>query len=103
MGDHLLMTGPERERQKAETAKSERVVQEQEVADLRWLMDSVQGRRTIARLLSKSGVGKASFHTNALEMARAEGRKQFGIWCVEMLRQHCFESFQLMERECKEC
>ena len=59
----------QQERAASEKAQRERVAQESEDADVRWLMSSKRGRRILWRLLEQSGVFRLSFNTNAMQMA----------------------------------
>ncbi len=52
------------ERAKAEKEVREKIDLENEEADIKWLMSSKRGRRTIWRLLDQSGVFRLSFNTN---------------------------------------
>jgi hypothetical protein len=61
---------------KAEKANQDRLAQEVEDGDWKWLMASKRGRRIVWRLLEQAGVFRSSFNTNALLMAFAEGNQE---------------------------
>ena len=87
------------EREKADKATLERLARETEEADIKWLMGSKRGRRIVWRLLSQSGVFKLSFSTNAMQMAFAEGNRNFGNHTMALIHAHCPELYPVMVRE----
>lgn len=87
------------ERAKAERLLREKLAAESEEADIRWLMGSKRGRRILWRLLDQSGVFRLSFNPNAMQMAFAEGTRNFGNRMLAMIHTHCPEHYTSMVKE----
>ena len=77
----------------------ERLSQEQEAADVRWLLKHRQGRRIAWRLLERAGVYRLSFNTNAMSMAFAEGNRNFGLALLTQIHRLCPEQYPVMLAE----
>lgn len=63
-------------------AKANRAValaRQVEQEDVSWLMGNKRGRRLVWRLLERAGVYRSSFSTDALTMAKSEGRRETGL------------------------
>jgi hypothetical protein len=84
---------------KAEKANQDRLAQEVEDGDWKWLMASKRGRRIVWRLLEQAGVFRSSFNTNALLMAFAEGNRNFGNRTLAKIHTLCPELFPVMMKE----
>lgn len=82
-------------------AQAQHVKQEQEKADLKYLMSLPQGRRFIWRLLEEAGVFRTSFSTDALEMAFREGCRNQGLKMMTATIEHCPGEYHKMTREQK--
>lgn len=67
--------------------------------DLLTVMSKQDGRRFVYRLLEQAGIYHSSFHTNALTMAHAEGRRQLGLWLLNEIMYSCYPEYQLMMKE----
>ncbi len=76
-----------------------RVLQQQELDDLKWLMNAKRGRRFIHRWLERAGVFQLSFNTNAMTMAFNEGRRNEGLALTNRLMAACPEQWALMMKE----
>ncbi len=76
-----------------------RVLQQQEMDDLKWLMNAKRGRRFIHRWLERAGVFQLSFNTNAMTMAFNEGRRNEGLALTNRLMAACPEQWALMMKE----
>lgn len=87
------------ERAKAEQDLRDKVVREQEAADLKWLMGSKRGRRIIWRQLERAGVFRLSFNTNAMQMAFAEGNRNEGLRTLAQIHSLCPELYPVMVKE----
>lgn len=87
------------ERAKAERETREKLARETEQVDLRWLMGSKRGRRIVWRLLDQSGVFRLSFNTNAMQMAFAEGNRNFGNRTLAMVHTLTPELYAVMVKE----
>ncbi len=84
---------------KSEKEVRERISSENEQADIKWLMGSKRGRRVVWRLLNQSGVFRLSFNTNAMQMAFAEGNRNFGNRTLSMIHLLCPELYPVMVKE----
>lgn len=84
---------------KADRELREKLAQENEAADVKWLMSNKRGRRVIWRLLDQSGVFKLSFNTNAMAMAFAEGNRNYGNRMLSMIHLLCPELYPQMVKE----
>lgn len=87
------------DRQKADREIREKTSRENEEADLKWLMGNKRGRRVIWRLLDQSGVFRLSFNTNAMQMAFAEGNRNFGNRILSMIHSQCPELYPVLVKE----
>lgn len=87
------------ERAKAEQQLQADLVKETEEGDIRWLMGSKRGRRIIWRLLDQAGVFRLSFNTNAMQMAFAEGNRNYGLRTLAQVQTLCPELYTLMAKE----
>ena len=90
-----------RAQEKAKTDREvrDRLAKENEEADLKWLMGSKRGRRVVWRLLDQTGVFRLSFNTNAMQMAFAEGNRNFGNRTLAMVHALCPELYPQMVKE----
>ena len=90
-----------RAQEKAKTDREvrDRLAKENEEADLKWLMGSKRGRRVVWRLLDQSGVFRLSFNTNAMQMAFAEGNRNYGNRTLAMIHALCPELYPQMIKE----
>lgn len=62
-------------------------------------MSNKRGRRIVWRLLEQSGVFRLSFNTNAMQMAFAEGNRNFGNRTMSLIHAHCPELYTTMVKE----
>lgn len=54
-------------------------VRKQELADVQELLKTAAGRRYLWRMLGLAGVYQSSFSSDAMQMARSEGRRELGL------------------------
>jgi hypothetical protein len=87
------------DRAAAERQVRDKIARENEEADLKWLMGSKRGRRVVWRLLDQSGVFRLSFNTNSMQMAFAEGNRNFGLRMLSMVHSLCPELYPQMVKE----
>lgn len=85
----------------ADSALRSKLARENEEADLKWLMSSKRGRRIVWRHLARAGVFRSSFRTNALEMAHAEGWRDYARHILESVNTLCPELYPVMVKEQK--
>ncbi len=67
--------------------------------DIAWLMSTESGRRFVWRALEQCGVFRISFSTNALQMAFAEGNRNYGNNLLSMVTSICPEKYSVMMKE----
>jgi hypothetical protein len=87
------------ERAKSDKDVREKIARENEEADIKWLMGSKRGRRVVWRLMDQSGVFRLSFNTNSMQMAFAEGNRNFGNRMLAMIHSLCPELYPQMVKE----
>lgn len=89
------------DKQKSERVSREKLAKENEETDIKWLMGTKRGRRILWRLMDQSGVFRLSFNTNAMQMAFAEGNRNFGNRMLAMIHDQCPELYSVMVKEQK--
>lgn len=82
-------------------AERERLAQEVEDSDIRWLMHSGKGRRIVWRLLDFAGVTRNCFDPNALRMAFLVGNQNCGNFFLAQIMRICPDDYILMLKEAK--
>lgn len=87
------------ERARQAKALREQAARETEIGDVRWLMSTQRGRRIVWRLLQQSGAFRLSFNTNAMQMAFAEGNRNFGNAVMAQILELCPDRFPVMLAE----
>lgn len=95
--DPTDLRGQQEDKREAEAA--ERLARKTEIADLKWLMSSKQGRRIMWRLLEMSGPFRMSFDTNAMRMAFNEGSRNMGNRLFNEVMTLCPEMYPVMAKE----
>jgi hypothetical protein len=95
--DPLDIRGQERAQADKETRT--RLNRDTEEGDIKWLMGQRRGRRILWRLLDQSGVFRLSFSTNAMQMAFAEGNRNFGNRTLSLIHSHAPELYPTMVKE----
>lgn len=84
---------------RATARDQERLAAQTEVEDIKWLMASKRGRRIVWRLLAQAGVYHATFNTNSMTMAFAEGKRDPGLRMLAKVNAHCPDQYPLMLNE----
>jgi hypothetical protein len=82
-----------------EEAARQRLANEVEQADLKWLMSSKKGRRIVWRLLEQSRVFESVYDPVAMKMAHNEGHRNYGLLILKQLMRVHLELFFAMMRE----
>ena len=72
---------------------------DQELDDLRNILDMSGGRNFIWRLLTECGVYRTSYTGEALETAYNEGKRQMGLWALEEIFSASPHTYALMQKE----
>ncbi len=88
------------EQVKTRKRKDERV-RERELADLRLVMSSVEGRRFVWRLLEKAGVFRTSFTGNSSTFFN-EGMRNMGLMVLGDVHEAAADAYIVMMNESKE-
>lgn len=76
-------------------------VRDRELADLRLVMSSVEGRRFVWRLLEKAGVFRTSFTGNSTTFFN-EGMRNMGLMVLGDVHEACAAEYIVMMNESKE-
>jgi hypothetical protein len=87
------------ERGKSDKDMQLRLLREAEESDVKWLMANKRGRRIVWRLLDQAGVFRSTFNTNSMQMAFAEGNRNYGLRLMAMVHALCSEQYPLMIKE----
>lgn len=77
----------------------DKLADQTEIADVKWLMESKRGRRIVWRLLERAGVYRLSFNTNSMTMAFAEGARNEGLRLLATIHSTCPELYPTMLEE----
>lgn len=87
------------QRAEAEKSLARKVSKDTEESDLKVLMSKRQGRRFVWRLLERAGVFQPVFNTNAMAMAFAEGKRNYGLHILAQIHAVCPEQYTTMIKE----
>lgn len=87
---------------RGENRMREKIAQQSEVEDVKWLMGSKRGRRILWRVLDRAGVYRLSFNTNSMTMAFAEGARNEGLRLLATIHGACPDLYPTMVKEANE-
>lgn len=87
------------EQAQKDAAEKEKMANETAIADFKWLMSDVRGRRIVWRQLGESGVFASSYHPTAMQMAFNEGKRNDGIKLLAKVHEHCPDLYSTMMKE----
>lgn len=73
----------------------------EQLADLRALMDTAEGRRTVWRFLERAAVFGSAFNTNAMTQSHTIGWQDAGKWWMAEIEAACPEKFAVMQNEAR--
>lgn len=90
------------DRSKADADLRNKLAQQTENEDVRWLMANKRGRRIVWRQLERAGVFQLSFNTTAMTMAFNEGRRSEGLRILAQIHETCPEHYITMMQEQKQ-
>lgn len=86
--------------QKPQSAQArDRRAREEQLNDLRILMNTPSGRRLVWRFVGACNVLSSGFNTNAMQMAHSSGWRDAGLWWWNEITQACPEKFAVMRNE----
>jgi hypothetical protein len=102
MSEHDPLNTESVDRARKDSATRDRLAQQNEAEDVKWLMSSKRGRRIIWRMLDRAGVYRLSFNTNSMSMAFAEGARNEGLRLISLVHRHCADLYPTMLKEANE-
>lgn len=87
---------------RSESRTRDKLAQQTEAEDVKWLMSSKRGRRIVWRVLDRAGVYRLSFNTNSMTMAFNEGARNEGLRMLSTIHAASPEMYPLMQKEASE-
>ena len=99
MSDHDPLDTTSLDKARKEVSTKDKLTQQSEVEDIKWLMSSTRGRRMVWRQLERAGVYRLSFNTNSMTMAFAEGARNEGLRLLSLIHVNCSELYTTMLKE----
>lgn len=79
-------------------ARKERIIENEELRDIRFILKSKEGRRFLWRYLSKCGIFKQSFTGNS-ETFFNEGKRAIGLMLLTEITEASPDAYVLMMKE----
>jgi len=95
----MANAGSRSEVERAQRREKQR--RKQELADLRAVMESAEGRRLIWRFLGMSRVFESAFNTNAMAQSHSIGWQDGGRWWLKEIDEACPEKYLVMANEAR--
>ena len=99
MSDHNPLDTEGLDKSRADRGVKDKLQQQSEAEDVKWLMGSARGRRMLWRQLERAGVFRLSFNTNSMTMAFAEGARNEGLRLLSLIHANCSDQYPLMLKE----
>ncbi|MCU2426566.1 hypothetical protein N8Q68_19390 [Enterobacter hormaechei subsp. hoffmannii] len=96
------MTYIDDEKMRAESDRIKRDLAQREIDDIRFVMDSEQGRRVVWRVLESGRVFAAIPPMDALAMAFNEGQRNLALELFQRVMAHCPDQYLKMAAEAGE-
>lgn len=96
------MTDIDDEKMRAESDRIKRDLAQREIDDIRFVMDSEQGRRVVWRVLESGRVFVAIPPMDALAMAFNEGQRNLALELFQRVMTHCPDQYLKMAAEASE-
>lgn len=96
------MTDLDDEKLKAESDRIKRDLAQREIDDIRFVMDSEQGRRVVWAVLEQGRVFSAIPPTDALAMAFNEGQRNLALALFQRVMSNCPDQYLKMASEASE-
>lgn len=90
------------EKLKQEAERKQRDLAQREIDDIRFVMDSNQGRRVVWSVLEKGNVFGACFAVDSHVTAFNEGQRNLALALFQRVMQHCPEQYLKMAAEATE-
>ena len=102
MNNYNPLDTDSQDKARGENRTREKLAQQSEVEDVKWLMASKRGRRILWRVLDRAGVYRLSFNTNSMTMAFAEGARNEGLRLLATIHGACPDLYPTMVKEANE-
>ncbi|MES0320293.1 hypothetical protein KDV87_05645 [Citrobacter sedlakii] len=96
------MTDYDDDKLKQENVRKQRDLAQREIDDIRFVMDSKQGRRVIWSVLENGRVFSAIPPMDALAMAFNEGQRNLALELFQRVMAHCPDQYLKMAAEASE-
>ncbi|MDT7076442.1 hypothetical protein RQL62_17810 [Citrobacter amalonaticus] len=96
------MTDYDDDKLKEENARKQRDLAQREIDDIRFVMDSKQGRRVVWSVLENGRVFSAIPPMDALAMAFNEGQRNLALELFQRVMTHCPDQYLKMAAEASE-
>lgn len=90
------------DRQRTELEDKARLNRQNELDDIKWLMNGRRGRRIVWRLLERAGVFRLSYNGNQADTCFNEGMRNMGLGLMAQINAVCPEQYALMVQEQRE-
>lgn len=90
------------EKLREENARKQRDLAQREIDDIRFVMDSQQGRRVVWSLLEQGKVFASCFSVDQSVTAFNEGQRNLALALFQRVMQHCPEQYLKMAEEASE-
>jgi hypothetical protein len=98
--DHDPLDVRAQQRDAEDRARRELLAQHFEAEDIKWVMAHPTGRSFMWRLLDKAGLYRSTMTGNSQTFFN-EGMRNFGIYLIALINEHCAEQYALMVAESK--
>ena len=98
--DPLDLESQDKQRQARDL--KQKLADQTENDDVKWLMGSKRGRRILWRFLDRAGVYRSSFHQNSMTMAFNEGVRNEGLRLLATINTAAPDLFATMTKEANE-
>jgi len=102
MSDHDPLDTTSLDKARESRKLRDKLADQSDVEDIKWLMSSKRGRRILWRILERAGVFRASFNTNSMTMAFSEGCKNEGLRTIALIHAASPELYPTMLKEANE-
>lgn len=96
------MTDIDDEELRAQNDRKQRDLAQREIDDIKFVMDSVQGRRVVWSVLEKGQVFGTCFNVDPQMTAFNEGQRNLALALFQRVMAHCPEQYLKMAAEASE-
>lgn len=99
MNNHDPLDEASQDAIRKDNALAEKLAQQTEIDDIKWLMGSKRGRRMVWHILDRANIYASSFNANSMSMAFAEGAKKEALRMQRLAAFYCADQNTLMLKE----